>query len=605
MRYPLYVLVIYLFFVVSFLGIGCKSFKGASVSVTPNPLEVHADSVKFTAKVDIPPKSGFRKKGVYTGKLLIRQSGLTYDISTVTVSHAQYPDIKKSGASITHKVNVAFKEEWDRGKLIAQPTYQRKKKNTPLPELELASCCITTPRLVCERDFRENRTPEEANLIVSTWNPYTPAPPTDINAKFQFPKDVYKIQPTEYEKAEIRNIVNLLNSKKSTKKITLAGFASPEGPFPRNQKLAINRLKEVQKWLIEQLKQNGYKAYLDSSFFELSTTSEDWQGFKTNLEQMNYDKATYDEIIRIASEAWNEDLKERKIMAIVGGADKVERILAPLRRTTIRIQGDSPDPSKEEIQKVLNDFLNGRKSTADLQAFFKSPEQMAEGIRLFPSNSDKKKLFAEYIKLYPDDWRGHNNYGIYTMLEGDLDGGLNSLRVANAKKPQEAIVLNNIGIGLMAMKNYTEALQYFEQSYAIQQTPQAAYALGLLMIKKAKYAKAVENLQYAIGASGEKMGLAPKSLGCAQHNLGLAQLLLNEAAEAKKALEASIDKVNDYALSYYLLAILGARNGDETLLTTNLQKAVQIDKRLGEKAVTDLEFRKFHNTDAFKRAVAL
>jgi tetratricopeptide (TPR) repeat protein len=583
----------------------CKSFKGASVSVTPNPLEVHADSVKFTAKADIPPKSGFRKKGVYSGKLLIRQSGLTYDVSTVTVSQEQYPDIKKSGASITHRVNTAFKEEWDRGKLIAQPNYQRKKKNVTLPELELASCCITTPRLVCLRDFLESKTPEEANLTVSSWNPYTPAPPTDINAKFQFPKDVYKIQPNEYEKGEIKNIVSLLNSKKNTSKITLAGYASPEGPFARNQKLAINRLKEVQNWLIEQLKQNGYTAYLDSTFFTLSTTSEDWQGFKNNLEQMAFDKATKDEIIRIASEAWNEDLKERKIMAIVGGADKVEVILAPLRRTTIRIQGASPDLSKEEIQKTLTDFLSGRKKSADLQGYFKSPEQMAEGIANFKSNSEKKKLFAEYAKLYPDDWRGHNDYGVYAMLEGDIDGGVNSLRTANAKKPQDPTILNNIGIGLMAMKNYTEALKYFEESHNLQKTPLAAYVLGLEMIKRAKYPRAVEYLQYAISRSAEKMGLAPKTLGCAQHNLGLAQLLVNEAAESKKALEASIDKANDYALSYYVLAILGARNGDETIVVTNLQKAIQLDKKLGEKAVTDLEFRKFHNSEAFKRATAL
>lgn len=582
----------------------CKSFKGASVSVTPNPLEVHADSVKFTIKADVPPKSGFKKKGNYTGKLVIKNSGLTNDISTISISSEKYPDIKKAGASLTHKVNQPFNEAWDKGMLTAQNHYQRKKKHVDLPEIELAPCCITTPRLICDKDFKDNKTPEEANLISGTWS-YTPSPPTNIQAKFIFPQDIFRIQPDEYQKNDIREIGSFITARKNATKITLSGFASPEGPFKRNQKLAINRLKEVQTWLIQQLKDNGNQVYLDSTFFDLTTTAEDWQGFKANLEQMNFDQAKKDEIIRIASEGWNEDLKEKKIMAIVGGADKVEAILAPLRRVTIKITGPSPDHSQSEIETAVKDFLSGKMNSTDFQNFFRNVEEFFAATEKTDSHADKKKILAELTQKYADDWRGHNNLGIYTMLLGDLDGGLNNLRTANAKNEQNHAIFNNMGICLKAMKRYEEAIEYFEKSLEIKENPQAAFSLGIVSIKKAKYDRGVELFERAIGNVSGNMTLSPATLACAFHNLGLCQLLVNEPAESKKALESSIEKDQQYALSYYVLAILGARNSDTEIMNTNLKKAAELNSQLAEKALTDLEFRKFKNTPEFKAAISM
>jgi hypothetical protein len=124
----------------------CAKFKGTTVSVNPNPLEVHADSIKYSVKVTVPPKSGFRRKSTYTGKLVIKNGSNRYDVRTVTISADQYPkkQLKKEGATLSVQGVRAFEEGMDGGMLVAENAYERKGKTFDLPDFDLAPCCITT-----------------------------------------------------------------------------------------------------------------------------------------------------------------------------------------------------------------------------------------------------------------------------------------------------------------------------------------------------------------------------------------------------------------------------------------------------------------------------
>jgi len=565
----------------SVIGIqGCKSFKGAEVNVTPNPLEVHADSVKFTVKASIPPKSGFKKKGVYYGRLVIKGGGGEYEVGRVTISSEQYPDINKVGASASYDGAVAYQEGMNGGNLIAQNRYERKKKKIDLPELTLAPCCITTSRLVA--------TDDQVIFVDVTYQPRTPI---SLEAKFQFPKDVFKIQPTEYEKAEIRAIGDFLNKKYEATKVVIEGFASPEGTFRRNRFLSVNRAREVQQWLIDQLKKAGYKVYLDSTFFEFRTTTEDWDGFLANLDKLNLPEDRKKQIIQIVAAGYDPEVTERKVMAIVGGEEKVEFILAPLRRATIRLMGYTGKHTDQQIDSLVAALVNGQISDEQLVKEFDQEEIRYAAQRQKENLDVQIRLMRAYIRAYPDDFRGYNDLGAYLILKGLYDEALEYLTQANAKKPNHYAVLNNIGVVHKAKKNYQEALVNLSASYSAKATPQAAFNLGVVYEKKAMYKEAAEMFANAT------------TIPLAKYNSGLSKLLMGDLAGAKADLESSIRSNQDHALSYYVLAIVGARSAETNLLTINLKKAIQLDNNLGKKARQDLEFQKYWNTPEFQATV--
>lgn len=557
----------------------CKSFEGAQVKATPNPLEVHADSVKFTVRASVPPKSGFKKGGTYNGQLAIDNNGKKYDFKNVTISSKEFPDIKKTGASASTSASKAFEEGMDGGMLKAFNSYERKGKSFELDPIDLAPCCITTSRLLCA----------DAKYVTSPFN-YEKQKPMTLEAKFQFPQNVFAIQPTEYEKAEIRAIGDFLTKKYVATKVNISGFASPEGAFKRNEFLSIARSKEVRKWLSDQLKKEGYDVYLDSSFFTISTTSEDWEGFKANLSRKSFPEDVKRQIIDIISSGKDPAVTEKRVMALVGGADEVEDILAPLRRATIRLEGTTSSHPDALIDQTLRDFLTGKIQKDDLGKFFKK-EELMYAINRLDSRADKIKALASgFTALYADDYRGFNDLGVYYMQEGNSAKGMEMLSKALTLKAAAMEVNNNLGAANLSQSQYAKALEYLQTAQKAGGRGETSFNMGYALHKLARYAEAAENFNQA------------GTLACAEYNAGLAKLLMNDLAGSKNSLEGAIRTNKNDAKAYYTLAVLGARTADSNLMVLNLKRAVQVDGSLGEKARKDLEFRKFFNDEQFKSA---
>ncbi len=575
--------------------IRCKSFKGANVNVSPNPLEVHADSVKFVVSASVPPKSGLNKKSIYNGKLVIENGNNKHEMGTSTINGASFPDIKKVGASTSVTASKPFVESMDGGRLKAKNSFTKGKKTKELPELDLAPCCITTSMLYCDgsgdsKDGKGDGDGIAKNFIRSTYD-YQSSSPLSLTAKFQFPQNIYDIQPTEYEKEEIKKIGEFINKRYKATKMEISGFASPEGKYRRNQFLSIARSREVQKWLIDQLKARGYVNYLDSSFFYITTTSEDWEGFKANLDQTEYNENVKRQIIQIISAGYDEDVKEKKIMALVGGARQVEFILAPLRRATIRIQGFTASHTDEEIRTMLQAALDGKVGSDSLKKFFKADEFL-HGVTLFSKREDKIKLYLEFSKAFTDDHRGLNEAGLHQIADGKIDEGIKTLKQADERKPNNPAVLNNLGVAHLKLKMIDEAFEYFKRSDAIESTPQSAFNLGFVHLRKARYVEAIEMFTKA-----------GNEIPCARYNNGLCKLLTNDVSGAVSDLQAYLRIDDGSGLGYYLLGVAGARQSDIDMISLNLKKAVQRNDQLGPKAAKDLEFRRYHSDAQFQAAI--
>ena len=85
---------------------------------------------------------------------------------------------------------------------------------------------------------------------------------------------------------------------------------------------------------------------------------------------------------------------------------------------------------------------------------------------------------------------------------------------------------------------------------------------------------------------------AVKAFGDAKsNNAGLAQILAKNYSKAKNTL-TSVQTPD--ATTYYLLAVLGARTNNESMVKSNLAQAVKLDRSLAQKAEKDLEFANYN-----------
>lgn len=581
-------------FILSALVVGvfftsCKKFQGPSTVMTnPNPLEVHGDSIEYTTKVKIAPKSGMKKKGVYTGTPALKNGAESFKTENIVIQGAQNPNIKKQGAEVSKRYKLAYSDKMNGGSVRMDNTYQKNaKKPNKVKDVNdsenMAKCCITTSRLVWDAEYYI--------LTSKDRNEYRKVVPLRLEAKFNFPKNIDKIQSDDYNKSDIVSIGEFINKRLPATKITIVGFASPEGLLKRNVELSVNRSKEVQKWLVEQLKKAGYTQYLDSTFFAISTTSEDWDGFKQNVKSSPKFGEYASQIFEIVSSGITEDEKESKIMALVGGArnPEVEALLAPLRRATIVMEGQEPRRTDAQIDSIANAFVAGKVS-GNIKDILEK-EEWLYAIGRMDNWKNKKAHLAAFVQAYPSDYRGLNDYGAILASEGNMDEGMKNLESAASNKRGDNAVLNNTGIIQRLKGKKADARRSFESSLSAQNTGEASFNLGVVLASQAAYSQAIDRFNTA------------RTLKGAEYNVGLCKLMMDDKSGARAALESSAKAYPEYTQGYYMLAVTGVRMNDKDLWTLNLKKAVDGNRRFSDMAKSDLEFDKVRETSEFKAIV--
>jgi len=137
----------------------------------------------------------------------------------------------------------------------------------------------------------------------------------------------------------------------------------------------------------------------------------------------------------------------------------------------------------------------------------------------------------------------------------------------NANAPEAN---SNLGLCELAKNNVASAESYLGKATGANA---ANEALGNLYIKQGQY-------QRAVNAFGDA-----KTNSAAQ-----AQILAKDYNKAKATLEAVKEKD---AMTDYLMAIVGARTNNASLVSSSIKSAIAKDASLAEKAANDREFAKF------------
>ncbi len=529
-------------------------------TVTPNPLEMHGDSVNIAVNGNIPPKY-FHKKATATLKPYFKVGDnvvAQFDSINLVGSSADGDGKKidyEKGGSYKLESKVPYTPEMVRGELWVTAIGKYKGKVKDIVDIKLADGTITTPLMVAADD--------KPILGKDNFKRIT----TDVHAaQINYLINSSEVRSTELRNEAIKEMMDAIKAKSKDavyqfKSLYVEAYASPDGEITRNEKLADNRAESASAVVKRQLSSNKVKAASDKEFTKLEGKGEDWEGFKTAMQAS--DIKDKDLIIRVLQMYPDPAKREEEIKNLAETYIEVkDRILPGLRRSQIKLSIDKVGKSDEEISAL---------ASSDAKAL--NVEELLYAATLTNDINKQLEIYRSAVQVYPNDWRAHNNVGYILVLQNKLDEAETNFKNAESKAANKAEVMNNLGVIARLRGNRAQAMEYYKKASGA--GDEVNYNMGILNILSGNYSTAESNFG-----------------GTKSFNAALAQLLNGDANKAISTLDASEEK--NSAEAYYLKAIAGARNNNLDMVMNNLKAAISKDPALKDKAKKDAEFIKFN-----------
>jgi len=566
-----------------------KKSKEQKVTVTPNPLEVHADQVKFNAEATLPVKM-LKKKTTYTGNIAYKYGDKKTDVGTIEFNAADYPNAKKESPVKSQEFNFPYQDDMRKGELTFTGTAAKGKKSKTSPELAIAQGIITTSRLVMD-----------AVPVVYAESGYNPDPeykPTYVAFYFDQGKSALKTSEVRSKRGKFLDA--FIADKNVTKTVTVTGTHSPEGTERKNKFLSDDRAKQIEKYYRKKMKQYDYKAQADSIEFVLKPVFEDWTVLKDSVNSSTVlQQEQKDQVLSIVDGSGEWEEKEKQLEKLGFWKTLFRQVYPKLRNANTEILTLIEKKTDAEMSAISKRIVEGKDTAGAL-----SEQELAWSATLTPVLEEKQAIYGVAMKNY-DSWQAHNNYAA-TDLEmakksADpakksqlADDAITHLDMAKAKQ-ETAEIYSNLATAYTIKGDKQKAADAVAKAQSLTGNDEVTKAInatkGVQQIRAAQYSEAAATLSQA---GDDAMVL---------YNKALAQLLAGQA-------DASIATLNDAAAKdasngdiYYLMAVANARAKREADVFSNLQKAVQNKSSLRDKAVDDLEFTTYKDSEGFKNSL--
>ncbi len=294
-----------------------------------------------------------------------------------------------------------------------------------------------------------------------------------------------------------------------------------------------------------------------TEFGELTAnfTPEDWEGFQKLVAASNIQDK--DLILSVLSMYKDPEVREREIRNLSNVFDVLaDEILPQLRYSRITASINVIGKSDEEIVAAYN--TDPATLTVD---------ELLYAATLTDDLNRKKAIYTSATRLFPNDFRGFNNLGKVQYQQGDFDAAMASFKKAARLEPASPETQMNQGLVALVNNDFRAANTSFGKAGGLEGL---GSALGVYYLQQG-------DVKAAAKAFGNDKS----------NNAALAQILNKDYSKAKSTL-AAINTPD--ATTYYLMAVLGARTGNEQMVTSNLRQAIKLDPKMSKRAASDLEF---------------
>ena len=530
-------------------------------TVTPQVLEAVSGKVPATINGKFPEKY-FNKKAVVEVTPVLKWNGGEAKGQPATFQGEKVEGNNQSisykmGGSYTMKTSFDYVPEMAKSELYLEFKATIGKKEVTIPAVKIADGVISTSELV-------NNTLGNANPALGE-DAFQRIIKEKHDANIMFLIQQANIRSSELKTAkefnkEVANVNEAANKKISN--IEVSAYASPDGGVSLNTTLAENRENNTTKMLNKNLKKAKIDAPIDAKY-----TAQDWEGFQELVSKSNIQDKEL--ILRVLSMYQDPAQREQEIKNISSVYKTLaDEILPQLRRSRLTLNYEIIGKSDEEIAKLASS------NPSELNI-----EELLYAATLTNDPAKQEAIYTQATKQFPNDYRAYNNLGKLAYQAGNIDKAESYFKkAANVNASPEV----NMNLGLVSLMKGDKAAAeaYFGKAAG---TKELGESMGNLYIAQGQYERAVN------------------SFGDSKTNsAALAQILAKDYNKAKNTL-ANVERPDAY--TDYLMAVLGARTNNSSMVTSSLKSAVAKDSSLAKKAATDLEFAKYFTNADFMNIV--
>jgi Flp pilus assembly protein TadD len=583
--------------VYSFLFIGALSLAGCQLpkmvkmskdqqlTVTPNPLEVHKDTVAFDMAANLPAK--MLKKGYsYTVNTYYKYGEQEQALEPIVFKGDDYPNSATEQPKVTKSFSFAYAPAMRTGVLEVEGVAAKGAKSKATPRMQIATGVVTTSKLVKPVYF--------AAYSEHGYNNQEELEPIVI-PDFIFEQGRSVLRTSEVKSPKGKQLDAFIASKNATRTVTITGTHSPEGAERINSRLSPDRAAAIEKFYRQQMKKYDYKGQADSVKFILKPVIQDWNEFKTALAGYNgISSEQKSEYLNIVNSGGSFEQQEKQLQRL-GTYRQVFRDVYPLLRTAkTEILVIKDKKTDAEISVLSKQITQG--GNADTLSF----EELMYGATLTPSLEEKAAIYEAATKK-GTNWSAHNNLGAVYIAQA-IENPSNGASLADKAIAQLQIAAK--------LKDAPEVNANLASAQLLKGNPYAAYdyttkasglrgdnAAGLNGVKAAteiylaKYADAVRSASSAADNADNLF------------NKGLAQILNKDYQNALTSFKEATSKNSNHAAAWYGAAIASARLKNAEGVVTNLTNAVKADPNLKQSALGDIEFAAFSASEPFRNAL--
>ncbi len=534
--------------------------------MTPNPVEMHGDSISIDLTGSFPEKY-FNKKvsGTVTPVIVYGENSENFEVLKLKgeVSEAEGTTINyEKGGSFSHSSVIPYKEGMETAIVELRVAGEYKGKTKDLDPRKVADGTMITSKLVMSSD--------KGIVGADKFQKFTLE---DNNVEVHYLVSSSSVRGSEMSDADIKELKAKLKGwnedvKMEFNNLSISAYASPEGELSKNENLANERAESAGK-AIESLLKRARVELPETGFTTASGKGEDWNGFKSMMQASEIkDK---DLIIRVLETYQDGAKREEEIKNLAATYTQVQKkVLPELRRAQCNLVMKHNNLTDDEIKALVDTKID----SLDV-------EQMLYAATLYSDVAKKESIYKSAESIHAADWRGANNVGFIYLSQNKLTEAKAQFDKANGLSANNPIVQNNLGVIERLNGNLDAAMEFYNNASGA--GAEVAQNKGIINIIKGDYQDAVSNYS-----------------GAKSFNAALAKLMNGDNAVGA-VIDGSDDK--DEALSYYLKAVAGARSGDKDMLINNLKSATSKDAALKAKAKGDVEFIKSREDAAFQAVV--
>ena len=530
---------------------------GDYFKVNPNPLVADGGQVDATINGVFPEKY-MNKKAVVTvtPELRYTKDGMAQTVkgrpSTFQGEKVLGNDQTISyqlGGHYTMKASFPYEAAMQKSELYL--TFDAKLGNKPVdvPAIKVADGVIATSEL-----YHRTLTSAQPSVAPDAFQRVVERK-QEANIKFLIQQA--ELRKTELQNNSVQEFVSLLKRISADREnmmmgnVEVSAYASPDGGFALNEKLANKRQTNTEEYVKKQMKQVNMDADVEANY-----TAQDWEGFQQLVQAS--DIQDKDVILRVLSMYKDPQEREQQIKNMSHGFQELaDGILPELRRARLTINYETLGRDDETI---FNQF----KSDASKL----SVEELIYAASIAETPAEQESMLKTAARLYPKDARAYNNLAVLAYQKGNYDEARRYLTQATNIDAACAEAKANLGLLALQQGDLKTAENYIGQAG---NANGLAETLGNLHLAQGKYALAEQDFN-----------------GVNSNSAALAQLLNKNYAKAAQTLK-NVEKAD--GMTDYLQAIVSARQGNTDAAQSFLRSAIQKDASLKAYADNDLELK--------------